>query len=170
MNKLPDFLKPVLAKRGDSLRIVYLYREGFAIALFERNTDVGRQEYVKVSAPSTLTSVYGDFRRIVLQPALARIVYTLPGSVSVRAHGASLENGSANTKQAGLRVATLAVCSAHGDYHQSAIPDLMSGDFTVQADVPEETWADIRDRYTWAGHAIVNRDAHLTPETPAVTT
>src|SRR5208282_2976849 len=113
MAKLPAFLKPL--KKGDHLSTVYLYKDGHAIAIFTRHDYVTgvRGTYVQVGAPGTLLGQEGycggAFSRIILQPSLARIIATLPGTVIVVAYPFGLKNGSTKSQEKNIPVSVLSI-------------------------------------------------------------
>jgi hypothetical protein len=151
MKTLPKFLKP--AKSGDTLRIVYLYRDGHAVALFERrDRDTGvRGEYVKIAARPQDLHLQGDWDRLVLRETIARVLFTLPGKhVGVQAAMPALLNGSENCKRRGLAVSTLTLTSDYGWLMFNSIPEVMSDDFTVQQGKEyAQAWESLLGKNVW---------------------
>lgn len=139
MAKRFDLFKPL--KKTDSPRCAYLGPDGSCIVLFERNTPLGRQEYVKATTKVANLTIRQEqtgkgqpvLHRIVLHDsALGLLAIPLATGKRVRIE-VWPNNSSDNTRAKGYVNQTIVVeVPGLGRFQCSEIPGLVGSGFTLQ--------------------------------------
>lgn len=142
----------ITAKHMKTIRTLYLFADGHAVAWhMKKDREAGEVEWVtiheSIGVYATFDCPDGGGRLIVSGRAA---VAMLLASQGVRCKRASLENGTPNTRRAGLEVSSVAFDFGHGDVYFPQIPSMMGEDFTYQHGLCfGAKWEDVRGLHRW---------------------
>lgn len=139
-------------KKGDELRSATIYGDGHVVVWFARwirDTNT-RIDYVKVAESIGVRASFEGY--ICFKNASMLIAISSLPNARIRAHAANVESGSDNTRKLGLVVGGFTVDSAYGYFIVNALPELLSGSFTVQTNATPWTFEQSTQSERW-GHS-----------------
>jgi hypothetical protein len=127
-------------KKGDTLRVCYLYRDGHVVSVFERRELGATLSYVKIAKNVGADINGGDFLRIVFHDPALLVAFTEVGKTCyISAHVPAVCHGSENTKKQGLEVGYLSIgLPGYGTVSIHETP-LISNGITIQNSVSEKS-------------------------------
>jgi hypothetical protein len=122
-------------KRGDTLRVCYLYRDGHVVCVFERHELGQRLEYVKVAQNigASIVSASEDFTRVVFHDPALLIAFTSTGKkCHISAYTPSIERGSSNTKAKNMPIGYITLGMEGSGSFSVYQNELISSGITIQ--------------------------------------
>jgi hypothetical protein len=140
----------ITAKHMKTIRTLYLFADGHAVAWHMKNDrDAGEVHWItiheSIGVYATFDCPDGGGRLIVSGRAA---IGMLLASQGVRCKRASVDNGTPNTRKAGLEVSSTAFDFGYGNVYFHSIPSMIGEDFHYQPGF-RSTWEDVRNLHRW---------------------
>ena len=134
---------------------LYLYADGHAVECFEKeDNDAGTVEFVEITEQYAKPGACCFKGRLIFSRYGGQLLAEIIRQVDyIHAQAPAVENGSENTRAAGIAVGGISLESKKGSLHIATFPGMIGGPFVYQPDCGEN-FSDVAEKRIWAGQRV----------------